>query len=112
MKTLNLLTLAGVALVAAALNVSAADALTPRAKENQLKAIKGTDASPNLAAPGQNFAATPRSVENRITTVAATGTDADPAICAKHMTATPKEVAECASHPGAAMPCCTVAVTK
>jgi hypothetical protein len=112
MKTRNLLTLAGIALVAAALNVSAGDALSPRAKENQIKAIKGTDASSTLVAPSQNLAATPRSVESRINTVAATGKDADPMVCTRHMTANPKEVAECASHPGAAMPCCAVATSK
>jgi len=97
----------------AAVNVFAADTyLSPRAKDNQIKIVSGTNTDPNLTAIAPS-AASPRFVENQIKTVTGTETAVSPAlVCAQRMSGSPKAVAACAEHAQASMACCTVAANK
>jgi hypothetical protein len=112
MKTRNLILAFGVA-VLATVNVMATDTyLSPRAKDNQIKVVSGTNTDPNLTAAAPS-AVSPRFAENQIKTVAGTDAAASPAMnCAQKMSGTPKMVTACAEHPGADMPCCSVAANQ
>ena len=112
MKTRNLLITLGVASLAT-VNLLAADTyLSPRATDNQIKVIAGTNTDPNFTAAAPR-AVSPRFAENQIKTVVGTEKAVSPAlVCAQRMTGSPKAVAACAEHPGAPMPCCTVAAAK
>src|ERR1022692_4628205 len=112
MKTLIPLTIASLALAVMTLNVSGEALLSPRAKDNQIKIVKGTDSSPNTVTQNRNVTASPRTLDNQIKTVAGTSNDANAMACSRQMVASPKAIGECASHPGAAMSCCSVAITK
>ena len=112
MKTRNLLiTLSVTAL--ATINVLASDALlSPRAAENQIKISSATNNDPNLAAARWN-SASPRVLDNRIKTVAGNSSGVSPSLeCVRYMSGTPKIISACADHPGAPMPCCSVAAAK
>jgi hypothetical protein len=75
MKTLNLPAIAGAALTALAINLSAGDAvLTPRARDNQIKTVPATTTTRNLATENWNITATPRSLDNKPTTAGAVET--------------------------------------
>jgi hypothetical protein len=115
MKTRNLLVILGAtALAAITFNLNAADALlSPRAAEQQITHVSGTNNDPNLAA-NRNFAVSPRVLDNRIKKVAGFANDFNPsAACVRNMTgSSPKAISACADHPGAPMPCCAVATAK
>ena len=73
MKTLIPLAIATLALALTSLNISAGEALlSPRAKENQIKHVAGTDTSPNTVTANRNVTASPRALDNQIKTVAGT----------------------------------------
>ena len=112
MKTRNLLIALGVATLAT-VNLLAADTyLSPRAKDNQIKVISGTNTDPNFTAAAPR-AVSPRFAENQLKTVVGTEAAVSPALlCVQRMSGTPKTVAACAEHPGVPMPCCTVAAAK
>jgi hypothetical protein len=113
MKTLIPLTIASLALAVMTLNVSAGEALlSPRAKDNQIKTIAGTDNSPNTVTQNRNVIASPRTLDNQIKTVKGTSNDANTLACSHQMVASPKAIGECASHPGAPMACCSVAMAR
>jgi hypothetical protein len=72
MKTLNLLTLASIALTAIALNISAADAfLSPRAKDLQNKIVPAVAADSSLTVANPSLTLSPRLADQQ-TKVAAT----------------------------------------
>ena len=107
------LTLASLALAVVTLNVFAGEALlSPRAKDNQIKTVAGSDNSPNTVTQNRNATVAPRTLDNQIKTVAGTGNDAAAMDCSRKMAGSPKAIGECASHPGARMSCCAVATTK
>jgi hypothetical protein len=108
----NLLITLSVAAIAT-VNVMAADTyLSPRAKDNQIKVIAGTNTDPNFTAAAPR-AVSPRFADNQIKTAAGTEIAVSPALlCAQRMSGSPKAVAACGEHPGADMPCCTVAANK
>lgn len=112
MNTRNLLITVGVAAVAT-VNLMAADvALSPRAADHQTKTIAGTNNDPNLAA-GRSISISPRSLDRQVRTVAGTDTTVSPSLmCVRTMTGSPKDISACADHPGAPMPCCSVAASK
>ena len=71
MKTPNLLTLIGIALAAAAMNVGAQEALlTPRAMGNQIKFVPTATTDRNLAAEKRIVTASPRSLGNQVKSAA------------------------------------------
>ena len=108
MKKLNLLILAGAAATLMTLNLSAGEALqTPRAKDNQAKVAKA-DATPNTVTSPVNVTGTPRATGQQVNKSSGTN-DTQAMSCARNMSSSPKSAGECASHPGAAMPCCAVA---
>ena len=110
MKTLIPLTLASLVLATATLNLTAGDALlSPRARDNQIRIVTGTDASPNTVTQNPNVTASPRALDNQIKTVAGTSTGADTLVCKRKMVASPKALGECVSHPGPCASCCKVA---
>lgn len=111
MKTMKPLTLASLALAVVTLNVFAGEALlSPRAKDNQIKTVAGSDNSPNTVTQNRNVAASPRTLDNQIKTVAGTDTSTDTLTCKRKMVASPKAIGECVSHPGpCASACCKVA---
>jgi hypothetical protein len=112
MKTRNLLITLSVAALAT-INVMAADAvLSPRASEQQIKIVPVTNTDPNLAA-SRPFAVSPRALDNQVKTVAGKSDAVTPSLnCVRNMSGTPKAISACADHPGAPMPCCSVAATK
>lgn len=112
MKIRNLLITLSVA-VLATINVMAADALlSPRAAEQQIKKSTGYNTDPNLAA-SRPTSVSPRVVDNQIKTVAGVDSTVSPSMnCTRYMTGTPKQISACADHPGAPMPCCSVASAK
>ena len=112
MNIRNLLITFGVAAIAT-VNVMAGEvALSPRATDNQIKVVPGTNTDPNLTAVGLR-STSPRFAENQIKTVAGKDTSVNPSMaCARHMSGTPKAVTACAEHPGAEMACCSVAANK
>jgi small ligand-binding sensory domain FIST len=113
MKTLIPLTIASLALAAMTINISAAEVLhSPRASDLQIRTVPGVDKSPNTVTLNRNVIASPRTIDNQIKTVKGTSNDADTLACSRQMLASPKAIGECASHPGAAMTCCTVAMAK
>jgi small ligand-binding sensory domain FIST len=113
MKTLIPLTLAALALAAITLNVSAGEALlSPRASDLQIRNVPGVDKSPNTVTLNRNIIASPRTIDNQIKVVKSTGNNPDTLVCRRQMLASPKAIGECASHPGVAMACCSVAMTK
>ena len=113
MKTLIPLTLASLALAVMTLNVSAGEALlSPRARDLQIKTIAGTDNTPNTVTQNRNLPVPPRTLDQQIKTVPGTNGGPDTLACPRRMLASPKAIGECASHPGAAMACCMVAMSK
>jgi hypothetical protein len=112
MKTHNLLITLSVAALAA-VNVMATEALlSPRASEQQIRIAPGTNNDPNLAA-ARPTSVSPRVLDNQVKTVASKSDPVTPALdCARHMTGSPKIISACADHPGAPMPCCSVAAAK
>lgn len=112
MNTRNLFITLGVA-VMATVNVMAAEvALSPRASDHQAKIVSGTNTDPDLTAAVPR-AISPRLAENRIKIVDGKDTTVSPSfLCVQRMSGTPKMVSACADHPGAAMPCCSVAANK
>ena len=113
MKTLIPLTLASLVLATVTLNLSAGDALlSPRARDNQIRTVAATDNSPNTVTQNRNVIASPRTLDNQIKTVAGASAGADTLVCSRNMVASPRAIGECASHPGAPMPCCVVATVK
>ena len=114
MKTQNVLQIVSVsAFIALATSLYAGDTLLPpRAKDNQIKISNAIDNSPNTVAKNSNLVASPRTIDNRIKIVAGTRSGPDAMDCSRKMVASPKAVGECASHPGASMPCCAVATAK
>ncbi len=110
MKTMKPLTLASLALALVTLNVFAGEALlSPRAKDNQIKTVAGSDTSPNTVTQNRNVTASPRTIDNQIKTVAGTDTSPDTLTCTRKMLASPKAIGECTSHPGpCASACCMV----
>ncbi|HEU6448378.1 MAG TPA: hypothetical protein VFV23_08080 [Verrucomicrobiae bacterium] len=106
MKIRNLLIALGTAAVLGSLNLTAADALmSPRATGNEIKHIATTD---NAVSVKLNAAVSPRLAGNASKTAAA-ASNGTATTCNK-MDGSPKMIAECASHPGAPMACCTVVV--
>jgi hypothetical protein len=112
MKTRNLLITLGVAALTTA-NVMAGDlALSPRASDHQANTIPGTNTDPNLTAAIPR-GISPRLAESKVTIVSGKETKTSPALlCSQKMSGTPKMVNACAEHPGADMPCCSVAANK
>ena len=109
MKTRNLIITLSVT-VLAAVNVMAADALlSPRAADQQIKTAAAPNNDPNLAAIHLS-PSSPRATDNQIKTVAGKDDAVTPSLkCARYMNGTPKAISGCADHPGASMPCCSVA---
>jgi hypothetical protein len=112
MKIRNFVITLGVA-ICATLNVMATDALlSPRAADNQPKAVSGFNADPNLAAPGP-ISAPPRVLDHQTKTVSSKSTAVTPSSqCVRRMNGTPKMIGQCAEHASAAMSCCSVADGK
>lgn len=109
MNARNLLIAVSVTVLATT-NVLAADALlSPRAADHQIKIISSTNSDPNFTA-AHTISTAPRVLDNQIKTVAGKTTEVTPS-CAR-MSGTPKEIGACADHPGADMPCCSVAGSK
>jgi hypothetical protein len=108
-KTFIALTVASLA----AINIMAADvALSPRAADREIHTASGPNNDPNLAT-ARPLNVSPRVQDSQIRTAAGTDTTVAPSLqCARMMTGSPKEISACADHPGAAMPCCSVAATK
>jgi hypothetical protein len=111
MKT-NYLLLGAVILTAITFNTSATTALlSPRAASNQIKRVHVVAETPTIAyveAPAALLS--PRAASNQTKTVKGTDNSVNPAmLCKRDMTGSPKAIAECASHPGAPMPCCNLA---
>ena len=117
MKTQILLALGTVVLAAAAFHLNASDALfSPRGTGNQIKFAKSSADAPTTTIvyvdsnPGL---LSPRAQGNQIRVVAGVHNDVNPAlVCQKSMIGSPRAIAECASHPGAPMPCCNLAMEK
>jgi hypothetical protein len=86
--------------------------LSPRAAGNQTKIVKSSVATP--AATVAYVDATPallspRAQAGQTKVVKGMNNDVNPAPdCTKNMAGSPKMIAECASHPGAPMPCCNL----
>jgi len=101
------------ALLARTFTVLASDALlSPRAAENQIKIIPTTNTDPNLAA-ARTSSASPRVLDNQVKIVAGKSSAVSPSLdCVRYMSGTPKMISACADHPGAPMPCCSVAAAK
>jgi hypothetical protein len=97
----------------ATINVMASDALlSPRASEQQVKTATGFNTDPNLAA-NRPTSVSPRVLDNRIQTIAGVDSTVSPTMnCTRYMSGTPKMISACADHPGAPMPCCSVASAK
>ena len=113
MNTRNLLIISAVTALAT-VNLLAADvALSPRASEHQTKIVSGASTEPNLTAANP-LPSSPRLLENQSKTVAGKDTTTDPSsMCARKMAgSSPKAVGACAEHPGASMPCCSVAASR
>jgi hypothetical protein len=112
MKTRNILITLTVA-ACAAVNLTATAALfSPRGGEQQTKTIPAYSDDVNLAAPRLE-SASPRVLDNQVKTVPVkSAAKAESMNCARHMSGSPKEIGACAEHPGAAMPCCSVAGAK
>jgi hypothetical protein len=112
MNTRKLLIILGVT-ATATVNLMATDAyLSPRAAGNQINIVSGTNTDPNLAAVSRG-AVSPRLAESQIQVVAGKDATLNPSrLCTLEMTGSPKDIAACAAHPGAAMPCCAIAATK
>jgi hypothetical protein len=112
MKTRHLLITLGVAALAT-MNVMASNALlSPRAAEQQVKTATGFNTDPNLAA-NRPISVSPRVLDNQIKTVAGVDGAVNPTMnCTRYMGGTPKMISACADHPGAPMPCCSVASMK
>lgn len=106
----SLLTLGVAAMVTITLNSFAGDALlSPRTAGNQISHVAAVTGAANPV----NAAATtvaPRAAGNQVVIAAGTATGA--AVTCGKMAGTPKMIAECASHPGAVMPCCATASAK
>jgi len=119
MKNKILLTTIGVAVLATfTFNASAFDyvnadgiALSPRAKDNQIKVVLGyTAAQPAQPAPATGIALSPRAAANRTVKVATVANDVNPALqCRNMMTASPKAIQACEANP--AMPGCRTTTT-
>jgi hypothetical protein len=113
MKTLSLLLVTCAAAAAMTVNLSAADALlTPRAKGNEIKVVRVNDTSPSTVVPDVAVNGSPRERDNQIKSVPGSDSGATAANCAGNMAGSPRAVGECASHPGAPMSCCSVAMSK
>jgi hypothetical protein len=97
----------------AAMNVMATDALlSPRAAELQVQTAPHSANDPDLTAIHLS-SAPPRLADNQIETVSGKDDSVNPSsLCARRMSGTPKMIDSCAQHPGAAMPCCSVAAGK
>lgn len=116
MQTRNLfLTIGTVALTVITINATASEALlSPRAAGNQIKRstnyVETQDLTSIRVAPGLPLLS-PRAAGNQIKYVSSTNNEVNLALaCAKNMTGSnPKAIAECASHPSATMPCCSIA---
>jgi hypothetical protein len=112
MKNKILLTTIGVAVLATfTLSASAYDlALSPRAKDNQIKVVLGyTAAQPAQPAPATGVALSPRAAANQTPTVASVANDVNPTLQCRNMTASPKAIAACQANP--AMPGCRATAT-
>jgi hypothetical protein len=108
MKKLNLLLVTGAAATLMTANVFAGDTLpTPRAKDQAAKPAKA-ETAPNTVASPIYVAGTPRTADQQAKKPVGKA-DTQVMSCTRNMTSSPKSVGECASHPGAAMPCCAVA---
>ena len=85
--------------------------LTPRAADNQIKAVTGIAATP-AAAVAAPVLLSPRAAGNQITVAKGGNDDLNPALgCPAKMAGSPKTVAECGTH--TTMPgCATVAMEK
>ncbi len=112
MNTRSLLTLGTTTLVAATLNLTAADAfLSPRAAASVIPQVAGVNRDANLLAQDTAVALSPRAASNQIKTVASVRNDVNLALmCRKVMTASPKAIAVCAANP--VMPCCEAVVAS
>lgn len=112
MKIRTLLIASAVATLTS-VNLLAADvALSPRAADHQSHIIAGTNNDPNLAAANP-LPVSPRLLERQAKTVGGVDTTVTPSLmCARQMTGSPKMISACADHPGAPMPCCSVAGSK
>lgn len=107
MKTQTILmTLGAIALTTITFNVSAGDvALSPRAKDAQIKIVSSTAGDKDLTASKSDVALSPRAADNQIKVAAGTANDVNPAaVCAKTMTGSPKAIQACSENP--AMPGC------
>jgi len=109
MKNRILLTTIGVAVLATiTLSASAHDiALSPRAKDNQIKVIPGVTAT--QSAPATRVALSPRSAASQIQTAATVANDVNPTLQCRNMTASPKAIQACQANP--AMTGCMGATT-
>lgn len=112
MKARTLLAVLSVAALAT-FNVVATDALlTPHAAAMQTKTVPTSTTDPNLAARGL-ASMSPRLLESQTKTVAGkSDTESSSLQCTRRMAGTPKAISACAEHPGAPMPCCSVAGMK
>jgi hypothetical protein len=112
----NKVLLLGAVMTAFTFTTFAADALlTPRATDNQPKAIVSPEASPTVTiayVDSTPALLSPRAMDNQSKIVKGETGDSNPALaCAKMMTGSPKAVSECAAH--TTMPdCMTVATMK
>ena len=83
--------------------------LSPRAAGNAIEKVTAGSAGISVVDANAGRMVSPRAIGNEITIVA--GSTGAAATCSK-MAGSPKMIAECASHPGAAMACCKVADAK
>ena len=121
MKTIKVLLLGAVVTAfsfsAFAGSGAAAQLLSPRAQDNQIKQVSSSVDAPTITiayVDSGSALLTPRAQGNQIRVVKGTNTDVNTAlVCQKNMSGSPKQVAECASH--TTMPGCqtmTVAPLK
>lgn len=119
MKTPKVLLLSAAVAAFALASFAAGPLLSPRAKDNQIKATTAAvDTQGNTANSARSTASgllSPRAADNAVKRVGVAGTNngsTPAALCAGHMAGSPKMIAECASHPGMSMPCCNGATAK
>lgn len=111
MKTRKLLITLSVAALATVNALSADALLSPRAADHQVKIQPVSNDDPILTSGLAS--SSPRLLDNQTKTVAGKSATVTPSLqCTRHMSGTPKDISSCADHPGASMPCCSVAAGK
>lgn len=108
MEIRTLLVVVGVAGMAT-MNVTAGGLLSPKAADNQSKAVRGYNPDPNLTVTGLQ-AAPPHVVESKAKTVPGKSAEVTPAMKnARRMSGSPKMIGECVSSADGTMSCCAPA---